>query len=1666
MSNIRLSSRILFGLAALALMVGCGGSAAAPAISVTISTTPVAMVAGATQTFTASVANDSASAGVNWTASVGSITASGVYTAPTPVATATATITATSKTDTSKIATVTVTLTPVSVAITTTPVAMVAGAMQSFADTITGDTTLNAGVNWTASVGSITASGVYTAPTPVATATATITATSKTDTSKIATVTVTLTPIVVTIPTTPTAIAGAGTEAITATLTGDTTLNAGVTWSINAGGGTLTSVTTTSVTYNAPLPVTTATAVITATSKTDTTKSTTITIPLTPISVGAVTPASISLGVGSIQNFTGAAVSNDSSNSGVTWSISPATGAGSIVSTTGVYTAPTIVISTATTVTVTATSVKDTSKSATATITLQPITIAAVTPASVSLNGGGTQTFTGAALTYDGTNSGVTWSISPATGEGTINSFTGAYSAPAVISGTLPVTVTVTATSAKDTTKTATATITLNPIAIAFTTTTSGVTLDSGQTLALATSVTNDGSSSGATFAATGAGSVSPSSAAGNTPSTTLTATGTVASTVSVTATSVKDIAKSATTASITVNPALAITTAAGALNAGTTGTVYAGATIVSTGGSGAKTYAIATGAIPSGLSINNAGTISGIVTSTAGTYTFTVRVTDAATTPVTVTSGTYTILINPAPLVWTAPTGGTLTYTVGTAISPINLTTTGGTGTITYTVNSGTLPTGLSIVGNQVVGTPTQPTIVAGNAVTFKATDSATVPVTANSASETLIANPVTLLITSSGLPTGTVNVPYNGTGYQLTSTGGTGTITWSMSTNPIDGLTLSPTGLLSGIPTGTNSTSVTITATDSATNQQQTKSINPTLSVVNTLTITTLQSTLPYAAAGSAYSTILAAAGGTAPYTWSVTSGATGTNSLATLNLSVSSGGTISGTPSSSGTANFTVKVADSTTPTANTYSQSYTITGYAALALPAANPASLGSASNGGSYSGSVTATGGSGSYTWSINGGSYGTGSTSLGNGTVQASVSGATLNITGTPSTAGIIPFTASVKDTTTGVTVSAVTYTISVSSAYTVSGQINFMKTSGCAWTTAFPATGATITLSQGGTTVQTTTANNTTGAYSFSGVTAGTYTLTATGPGATVVFYPSTQSISVTSSNYSGVNFNADYVYNVQGTITNSSSQTPSQAHPIYLLLSPTSCAGNGTQGTTVTSAGSYTIRGVSPDTYTLQAFLDVPGTGIINANDPVGSSSVTVSAANASGANVTINDPSTFNLNSLTFGITGGGGFANGVSLLYAPITNSSSIEKPISYTVQWSSTSSPFNVIGSKTFPAVGTSVDAWFLNTTSEPTLVNGQSYYFRAYASAGSSTSSNSNIYGPVTLAAPTGGNAVSGAITLPSASTNPLYVSFVNLSTGAMYGEYFASPSATQSYAISVPTYASYRFVAILDQNNDGVIDAGDLQNTTNNNISTSISGATTNENLTLASSNTLSGVATTVTSLPSGSLNYTLNFYIYELAKQPVAVTLTTSGNTDGVNVPVSMDIAPCVTGITNCGAQGYRFNVYLGSVAPAVGDSYTFNVTYSDGTTGTVTATVSAVMNAFATLTSPAPSSTTSTLTPSFAWTDPSNASNYTYQFALSVQYGSTIWQIPGNSSNSNGFSSTYTSIPTWGTDPTGSGSTPSTGLTAGTTYQWQIQIIDSNGNSTQTQALFIAQ
>ncbi len=170
---------------------------------------------------------------------------------------------------------------------------------------------------------------------------------------------------------------------------------------------------------------------------------------LLPISV-ALSPLGATLLPSQAQAFT-AAVAN-TSNTAVSWSLSPALGS---ISASGLYTAPAS-ISTSQTVAVTATSAADSTKVASANVLLTPPVSVALSPLSATLLPSQIQAFT--AVVANASNAAVSWSLSPALGS---ISASGLYTAPSSIS-TLQ-TVTITATSAANSTKVASAIVSLVP---------------------------------------------------------------------------------------------------------------------------------------------------------------------------------------------------------------------------------------------------------------------------------------------------------------------------------------------------------------------------------------------------------------------------------------------------------------------------------------------------------------------------------------------------------------------------------------------------------------------------------------------------------------------------------------------------------------------------------------------------------------------------------------------------------------------------------------------------------------------------------------------------------------------------------------------------------------------------------------------------------------------------------------------------------------------------------------------------------------------------------------------------------------------------------------------------------------------------------------------------
>ena len=332
------------------------------------------------------------------------------------------------------------------------------------------------GVSWTvAGPGSIskqTSTSVeYDAPASVATnGSATITATAVASTTVSAVYTVNLAAIVVTVsPDNVSVIASTG-QIFTATVQNDAS-NSGVTWTISpvSGAGTLTNVTKTSVTFNAPAspPSNDLAVTITATSAATPTTSASANVVVPAIMI-SVDPNGATVAAGTKQILT-ATVTNDPSNAGVVWSISPASGAGTlsdVTNTSVTFNAPASAPPSDVVVTITATSVTDATRSSPATVTVPTIAVS-ISPSSATVAANTMQDFT-ATANYDPSNAGVTWSLSPATGVGSLSKATSAsvtYSAPAgAPAGNL--TATLTATSATDTSKSSSVQITVPAISV------------------------------------------------------------------------------------------------------------------------------------------------------------------------------------------------------------------------------------------------------------------------------------------------------------------------------------------------------------------------------------------------------------------------------------------------------------------------------------------------------------------------------------------------------------------------------------------------------------------------------------------------------------------------------------------------------------------------------------------------------------------------------------------------------------------------------------------------------------------------------------------------------------------------------------------------------------------------------------------------------------------------------------------------------------------------------------------------------------------------------------------------------------------------------------------------------------------------------------------------
>jgi hypothetical protein len=399
-------------------------------------------------------------------------------------------------------------------------------------------------------------------------------------------------------------------------------------------------------------------------------------------------------------------------------------------------------------------------------------------------------------------------------------------------------------------------------------------------------------------------------------------AAGTTSFTVQVT-----DSASNTATAafSITIGAGVSITTAT-ALADGYSNTAYSSVTLAATGGTGTYTsWTVTSGSVPTGLTLSSAGVLSGTPT-TAGSYSFTVKVTDSASNTA---SATFILTVESTLSITTT----SLTSAASGNAYSQSLAATGGSGGYLWSVSTtatNTLTTynlGLSSAG-VVSGTPS--TIGTAD-FTAVVTDSA-----GHTASQAFSIAVSSLTISTSTLTYGVVGTAYSQT---LTASGGSGTYAWTVTSGSSNlaalGLTVTTAGILTSNGTAlatAGSASFTVQATDSSNNTTATASY--TVSVYAALAFTT--TSLSSAIHNTTYSDVIQTSGGSGNYTWTVNGTAIPTTATATALTNgggltgLDSGGAelqIGGIPTSYGTITLVVQITD--TVTGASVSKTYTIT-----------------------------------------------------------------------------------------------------------------------------------------------------------------------------------------------------------------------------------------------------------------------------------------------------------------------------------------------------------------------------------------------------------------------------------------------------------------------------------------------------------------------------------------------------------------------------------------------------------------------------------------------------------------------------------------------------------------------------------------------------------------
>jgi hypothetical protein len=408
--------------------------------------------------------------------------------------------------------------------------------------------------------------------------------------------------------------------------------------------------------------------------------------------------------------------------------------------------------------------------------------------------------------------------------------------------------------------------------------------------------------------------------------------------------------------------------------------------------GSGPYHFTITSGSLPPGLSLDLGGTLSGKAT-TAGDYTFKITAAPVpsllpeATFPFSSVTRSYTIGVAP-PTIDIAPPGPNLTATTYVPYSQA-FTASGGTAPYTFSANV-PLPDGLVLDPTGVIsGTPTHSGVTG---FTLTATDANGATGTGN---YSLVVEPPTIAIAPPSLPDGRVGSAY---AQSLSASGGVAPYTWDLVSGSLPaGLAFdAATGAISGTPTEDGSTSFAVVAID-ANGETGTQSY---VFTVQPPIISLSPTTLPGGTVGAAYGVTVTALGGTAPYAFTLGSGALPPGlSLAAASTEAAS---ITGTPTKAGSYDFVLLATDAN---GHAGDEAYSVVVADATVTITLSPASLPDGQVGVAYAQAVSASGGTAPYAFAVSGGTLPPG--------LALSSSGV---LSGSPTAAGSYTFAVSATD--------------------------------------------------------------------------------------------------------------------------------------------------------------------------------------------------------------------------------------------------------------------------------------------------------------------------------------------------------------------------------------------------------------------------------------------------------------------------------------------------------------------------------------------------------------------------------------------------------------------------------------------------------------------------